>query len=997
MGWQLCREHLFDRVRPCPATALHVRPSEADLAIACVYCDGAHPTAGEVRACWQRTQGDGETAHAHGPSEPTTSPRQLAPTKASGVASSADTALIRVVRGPASLSRNLVVCDVRDVPADWSTAPRVFIDPAVIADPGHVVALAQARAITGESIVFVLDPSTIAALRSSALIGEDRPLHLLGPRWTPLAERLQHLVWANSIDLCEPGKPRFAMVESAMRCGARPSTAEEPGDVIAPDGTPRWLDGGPIRYSAPVDGVAVVHRISLDHRSLRPFRDTNDTNADLAADQRAAVTHAGGAARIIAPAGSGKTRVLTERARHQLRQWQLPASAVCLVAFNKRAQEEMRQRTADLPGVQVRTLNAIALAVVNGAPPFAPRSTTVRTIDESEVRRLIGKLVVFPRKRNADPISPWIEALSLARLGLRAPADVEALYDGEVDGFAEVFPTYRRELARGGVVDFDDQIFRAIEILAGDVVARAAAQRACRVLLVDEFQDLTPAHLLLVRLLAGPDAAVFGVGDDDQTIYGYNGADPAWLIDFAQLFPGAGDHPLEVNYRCPGGLVTVAERLLRHNTRRVPKIIRAASADPAGWRADDTGDSVAATVATVAAHVAAGAAAADIAVLTRVNSLIAPVQVGLAAIGVPTVGGVGVEFLERTAVRAALSWLRLATAGDNSRFSASDLAEALRRPSRPLHPNVSKWVTEQTSLDGLRRLAQRLTAEREVERVLSFAADIERLQVMAATRATTAQLLRTVRDAVGLASSITTLDLNRRGMNRAAQSDDLTAVAQLAEQHADPRTFEAWLRDCLQAPRSTSGVTLATVHRVKGQEWPYVIVHHAEADQFPHRLSEDTEEERRLFHVAITRASRHVTIVTQDRPSPFVDELTTEPLPASSRHMHRAVEPAQAPTKAAHAKRPGDGLSQDGAALFEELRALRRHLAAGKPAYTVLADAALAAIAQQQPRSLAELATIRGIGPTKLELYGNAILAVVESSIAPAVPSEPGAPTLRSR
>ena len=949
------------------------------MAIACVYCGGAHPTAHEVRSCWQRTQGGNESTLQADLTETAASPRQRTAAQAP---SSAGQALIRVVRGPSSLSRNVVVCDVADVPVDWGTAPVVFVDARVIADPRHVVALALARASAGESIVFVLDAEVSAALSVLATVGEDRPPHLLGPRWTPLAERLQHLVWANSIDLSEPARPRFALVDLAVRCGARPSDTDEPGDVIAPDGSPRWLDGGPIRYSAPVHGVPVVHRVSLEHQSLRPFGDTNDANAELAADQRAAVTHVGGAARIIAPAGSGKTRVLTERARHQLRQWQLPASAVCLVAFNKRAQEEMRQRTADLPGVQVRTLNAIALAVVNGAPPFAPRGTTVRTIDESDVRRLIGKLVVFPRKRNADPISPWIEALSLARLGLRAPGEVEALYDGEVDGFAEVFPAYRRELARAGVVDFDEQIFRAIEILAGDVAARTVAQLACRVLLVDEFQDLTPAHLLLVRLLAGPDAAVFGVGDDDQTIYGYNGADPAWLIDFAELFAGAGDHPLEVNYRCPGGLVAVVDRLLRHNTRRVPKVIRAASTDVAGWRAEETDDSVAATVATVAAHLAAGAAATDIAVLTRVNSLIAPVQIGLAANGVPTVGGVGVEFLERTAVRAALSWLRLATADDTSRFSAADLSEALRRPSRPLHPNVSKWVTEQTSLDGLRRLAQRLTAEREVERVLSFAADIERLQGMVATRATTAQLLRTVRDAVGLASSITTLDLNRRGMNRAAQSDDLTAVAQLAEQHADPRTFEGWLRECLQAPRSTRGVTLATVHRVKGQEWPYVVVHHAEADQFPHRLAEDTEEERRLFHVAITRASRHVTIVTQDRPSPFVDELITEPPPAGSRPQHRAVEPTAAATKVASAKRPGDGLSADGAALFEELRALRRHLAAGKPAYTVLADAALAAIAQQQPRTLADLATIRGIGPTKLELYGNAILAVVEAADA---------------
>ena len=259
---------------------------------------------------------------------------------------------------------------------------------------------------------------------------------------------------------------------------------------------------------------------------------------------------------MIAPAGSGKTRVLTERARQLLSQWRLPASSVCLVAFNKRAQEEMSSRVADLRGLQVRTLNAIALAIVNGSAPFAAQAHAMTTITEPDVRRIIGKLVEFPRKRNSDPVALWIEALSLARLGLRDPSEVEAFYDGDVDGFAAMLPLYRRELSAARSLDYDEQIVRAIEILLTDPKARAAAERACRVLLVDEFQDLTPAHLLLVRLLAGPDGCVFGVGDDDQTIYGFNGADPQWLIDFAEYFPHAGDHPL-------GGQLSMSGRCCR--------------------------------------------------------------------------------------------------------------------------------------------------------------------------------------------------------------------------------------------------------------------------------------------------------------------------------------------------------------------------------------------------------------------------------------------------
>ena len=257
--------------------------------------------------------------------------------------------------------------------------------------------------------------------------------------------------------------------------------------------------------------------------------------------------------------------------------WQIPADALTLVAFNKRAQEEMRERTLDVPRLHVRTLNSLALAIVNGEAPFASTGPRRTTIDEGQVRQIIDGLVQFPKRRNVDPVAAWIEALTAVRLGLATPEAVERSYGGDVDGFAAMFPRYRDALARRGALDFDEQIYAALELLLTNPRARHRAQAACRLLLVDELQDLTPAHVLLLRLLAAPDAAVFGVGDDDQTIYGYNGADPSWLIDFDRWFPGAGDHSLEVNYRCPEGIVTAVDRLLRHNRRRVAKTIRAAA------------------------------------------------------------------------------------------------------------------------------------------------------------------------------------------------------------------------------------------------------------------------------------------------------------------------------------------------------------------------------------------------------------------------------------
>ena len=1005
--------------------------------INCVYCGGAHERPADVKQCWSETRAAGGTptgavstaspAAPPSPSEPAPGP--------------ADTAAVLLRRGPAVLGRHVIITSAADAPAEWRDAERLVVDDAVLAAPDEAIATLQSATEGRRGLVIELAtsfdrvPDAVDA-RAPHEIGVD---HAATEAFR--LERLRELVRSNAIDARDPDHPRWHLVDAALAAGASIGGA---GDVVAPDGAELWLDGGPVRHHDPIGGVAVLHAVGVEHGSLAtPRPNVVADDGALATDQTAAVTHPGGSARIIAPAGSGKTRVLTERARQLVDRWRLPATAVCLVAFNKRAQLEMVERTRDLAGLHVRTLNSIALAIINGAPPFAPQRRTWRTIDEPDVRRLLQRFVATPRRRNTDPLAPWIEALGLVRLGLVDPVEVEARYAGDVAGLADVLPHYEAALAGEGAVDFDGQIDRALRVLLTDVDARCAAQRVCRVLLVDEFQDLTPAHLMLVRLLAGPGGAVFGVGDDDQTIYGYNGADPGWLIDFDRWFPGAGDHPLEVNYRCPAGVVEVADRLLRHNRRRVDKVIRAASSGDDGWHVGHGDDPVAASVGAVQRALGSGAASSDVAVLTRVNATLAPVQVALSGLGIPVAGGVGLEFLERTAVRSSLAWLRLALGG---RFASSDLAEALRRPSRSLHPRIAEWVGEQHDVDGLLRLADRLTNERDAGHLGEFAGDIARLQALVAGGANTRRLVDALVDDIGLGGAVATLDHSRRGMNRGAQGDDLLALRQLAALHDDPASFGAWLRDRLSVARSADGVTLATVHRVKGQEWPFVVVHLAADEQYPHRLADDHEEERRLFHVAITRAARHMTLVPGPSPSPFVDELITEPPehppeppqpapPVRSRRPSREtpdhplldrsrvmaavglvlvdqgqewtvveLEPTSALTRRGDATRsfplgakvetqgrqrgelgPRAGeVEPAGVVAFDLLRQFRDRARNGKPAYTVFDDKTLAAIATALPASLDELARVRGVGPAKLEQYGDSVLGVVTDALAAA-------------
>lgn len=214
----------------------------------------------------------------------------------------------------------------------------------------------------------------------------------------------------------------------------------------------------------------------------------------------------------------------------------------------------MRERLADVAGVRVRTLNALGLRLCG----------RTSTIEEVEVRRLLSGLITFPKRGETDPVAPWIEALGRVRLGLTDPAVVESELP-DVSDLDRVARAYRAQLAEQQVVDFDEQVTGAIERLLGDPAFRHRMQRFARVLLVDEFQDLTPAHLLMIRLLTGPAGAVFAVGDDDQTIYGYAGATPRWLVNFGHWFPGAAMHSLEVNYRCPARVVTAASNLLTRN------------------------------------------------------------------------------------------------------------------------------------------------------------------------------------------------------------------------------------------------------------------------------------------------------------------------------------------------------------------------------------------------------------------------------------------------
>ena len=469
------------------------------------------------------------------------------------------------------------------------------------------------------------------------------------------------------------------------------------------------------------------------------------------------------------------------------------------------------------------------------------------------------------------------------------------------------------------------------------------------------------------------------------------------------------------------------------------------------------------TVEIVADWLRDGAEVAEVAVLARVNAALLPVQIALGEAGIPHTTPLGPDVLRRTGIRTALAYLRIGL--DPERIRREDLAETLRRPSRKVISRVEPLLRRHPrwSLDRLGDLLEVLDG-RAVDRLAEYLADIRHLTGAITDGADTARALHIIRNRIGLGEAMDVLDSSTSRPEGSSHGDDLDALEQLAALHTDPVTFGEWLTSRLREPGDEHGVTLSTVHRVKGMEWDRVVVFAANAGLLPHRLADNVEEERRVFHVAVTRCRDACAVVANTAaPSPFVDELqqpsthapadgdaAAPPLPERREPARRddgriiadpgvevtvtggftgvvralegrhavvalddgidlhvrlgepvrvggeaAVLAAPPPVRPARSTTPGtpaaprlvgaDEPAGDPAAVAaaaEALRVWRSRTAAtqGMPAYIILHDAHLEAIAAAQPRTLRELARCPGIGPTKLDRYGDDILAVLDDA-----------------
>jgi DNA helicase II / ATP-dependent DNA helicase PcrA len=609
-------------------------------------------------------------------------------------------------------------------------------------------------------------------------------------------------------------------------------------------------------------------------------------------EQRRAAEAVRGPVCILAGAGSGKTTTITRRIAWQVASGARRSDEILAVTFTDKAAGEMRARLQRLgvDGVEARTFHSAALAQLRRAKGEAPgRILATKAL----LLRQIGNTLPPPyRFRPAGDLATEVEWAKNRRLTPQSYRNGLNGHEPPIpeDLMATVFREYERRKETAGLIDFEDLLELAICLYEEDEWALAALRERYAAFTVDEYQDVNLLQQSLLELWLGGRDELCAVGDDYQSIYGFTGASPEWLLGLASRFPQATVVRLEENYRSTPQVLSLANRLVPRlgGAEKTLRATRPDGPEPELRGFDSHEDEGAFVVQRVRALRAEGAPYEGMAVLMRLNARSVDFEELFANAKIPFQGA---ALLARDAARQLLKGLRGAGFGS--------LAEEVRRVAR--QQGMVEPVPE-----GL--------GEREL-----------------------------VRQA------------------------DLARLCKLAVEFDDgSRTVEQWV-EWLRARfdhGAQGGVHLLTLHRAKGLEFDAVFLPRIEEKELPckpaMRVPAQLAEERRLLYVGITRARRHLALTWSGKPSRFLLELGLEAAPAAV-GKPRAEEPDDPRYQALKRWR------------------LQRAKSEEIPAYVVFHNSTLAEIAARRPQTIAELASVPGVGPAKLERYGRDVLEALAS------------------
>jgi DNA helicase-2/ATP-dependent DNA helicase PcrA len=662
--------------------------------------------------------------------------------------------------------------------------------------------------------------------------------------------------------------------------------------------------------------------------------------------QRQAVVHPEGPQLVLAGAGSGKTRVIAHRVAWLIEQGVAP-EAILAVTFTNKSAKEMKDRVRALAGsaggkVHVATFHGFGLWFLREEHRAAGLPRWFSICDAGDqvtlLKRCLRDVQMDSRRFDVRHLLGIISRRKNARFD-RARASSAASGEGDdYEAFAdEVLPRYEQALRAQRSLDFDDLVVRPAVLLEGDAVLRGAYRERFRHVLVDEYQDTNRVQLRLLELLCavepgagrrqrGPGRAaaaarpalpaappgwsersLCAVGDDDQAIYGWRGAEVRNILRFEKHFPGAEIVRLEQNYRSTGRILDCANGVIARSAERRPKRLwtDAGPGDPVRVvHVPDEAEEARFVAGEIGRGLAEGRTPADFAVLYRLNAQSQALEEALREVGVRHRVRGGPAFFDRAEVRDVLAWLKVCAYPDDD----VSLARIANVPPRGIGDVAMGRLGEWAASAG-RAMAPSLTSAGQVpdiprgapEKMAEFAATIERFRArFGAGRL--ADAARAMVEDLGLRDWIRLSVLSAEAGARKVDAVDAVLRSLEAHERRDPK---ATLRSFLQRlaldsrdeePDDAEGVMLMTLHAAKGLEFPVVFIIGFEEDLLPvsgiQGEARDLEEERRLAYVGITRAreslwvTRAAARTRRGRLEPRTPSRFLEDFPAGAHVRH---------------------------------------------------------------------------------------------------------------
>jgi DNA helicase II / ATP-dependent DNA helicase PcrA len=630
--------------------------------------------------------------------------------------------------------------------------------------------------------------------------------------------------------------------------------------------------------------------------------------ADLNPAQREAVLHTEGPLLVVAGAGSGKTRVLTHRVAHLIAAVGVQPNEILAITFTNKAAGEMRSRLEDLlPDVARRiwilTFHAACGRILRREAPRLGYKTNFTIYDQADQVRLVKQcLEELERDPKRFPAKGIHEHISAAKNQLIGPAEyrsrVDSFYDQTV---AEVYDLYQRRLFAANAVDFDDLLMLTVDVLERFPEANERWQKAFRYILVDEYQDTNHAQYRLLQLLAEKHRNVCVVGDPDQSVYAFRGADIRNILEFERDFGETTTIPLEQNYRSTNTILRAANAVISHNRERKPKNLWSDLGDGDPVRVLEVEDEHAEArfvAAELADLVDRGVNGSEIAVFYRTNAQSRVLEDILVRQEIPYQVIGGPRFYERAEVKDLIAYLQVI---DNP-FDAVSLQRIANRPRRGIGDASLARLQSYADGHGL-SLWEALEFPEEAglgpaqaRAVNAFRTLIQSLQAGALELAVDELVERTL-DRSGYRAALEA-ERTIEAQGRIENLQELVGVAQEYEASAPDPNLSTFLQeislfsdqDALRDQQSL--VTLMTLHNAKGLEFRAVFMIGMEEGVFPHSRSleeNSLEEERRLAYVGMTRAKEWLTLThasaralygsrNYNLPSRFLDELPQDEL-----------------------------------------------------------------------------------------------------------------------